>query len=103
MVAAVNALAPEHLELLGPTIEPLAEVIQHYGGLFVGAGTKLGSGKYTSIASSEMQPQTTSTSCTRLASPCETPIRIRGALRGALGSPARGWPRRRGARVRAAR
>jgi len=39
VAATIDRLAPEHLELLGPSIEPLASVITHYGGLFVGSGS----------------------------------------------------------------
>ena len=38
-VRAVNALAPEHLELLGESAERLADRLDHYGGLFIGAGS----------------------------------------------------------------
>ncbi len=33
-----DRVAPEHLELLGPEAEALAERLNHWGGLFVGAG-----------------------------------------------------------------
>lgn len=37
-LAVIEALAPEHLELMGPTVEAMADRIQNYGGLFIGAG-----------------------------------------------------------------
>jgi len=38
-VMVVNELAPEHLEIIGKEAEPLESKLQHYGGLFVGAGS----------------------------------------------------------------
>jgi histidinol dehydrogenase len=38
-VALVDALAPEHLELVGPRAEELAAVIRHAGAVFLGAFT----------------------------------------------------------------
>ena len=32
----VNAVAPEHLELIGPDCEQLASQMKNYGGLFIG-------------------------------------------------------------------
>ena len=35
-IEVTNALAPEHLELMGTSFEALSERFEHYGGLFVG-------------------------------------------------------------------
>ncbi|MBV71816.1 MAG: histidinol dehydrogenase [Myxococcales bacterium] len=36
IVDVVNTIAPEHLEIIGPSMERLAPRIRHYGGLFLG-------------------------------------------------------------------
>ena len=37
LIAAVDQLAPEHLEVMGKTVEPLARRLKHYGALFLGS------------------------------------------------------------------
>jgi histidinol dehydrogenase len=44
--ALVDRLAPEHLELLGPRAEALAERIRHAGAIFIGAHTPEAIGDY---------------------------------------------------------
>jgi len=38
-IELADRLAPEHLQILGPSVEPLADRARHYGGLFVGASS----------------------------------------------------------------
>ncbi|QEH38034.1 Histidinol dehydrogenase [Aquisphaera giovannonii] len=45
-VAAVNRLAPEHVELLGPEAEALADRLENYGALFLGEQTPEPVGDY---------------------------------------------------------
>ena len=37
LISAVDQLAPEHLEVMGDTVEPLAPQLTHYGALFLGS------------------------------------------------------------------
>jgi histidinol dehydrogenase len=45
-LAVAEAFAPEHLELVGPTVEPLAEGVRSAGCLFVGPGAATAFGDY---------------------------------------------------------